>query len=349
MVAMGFTGSLIGATRGDEPASGWKAVNGTWSGGSTAALWKIAVWPGKDELLASTRANGLWSSKDGGQTWTRMGEPGKTPPNAGQAVEFVFDPVDPNTMWTSGMYNYGVWKTSDGGKTFSHISNNNHVDGFAVDFTDPARQIQLMGLHEQEHSLHKSTDGGATWVKIGDRIPAGSEFSTDPIVIDSKTYIIDSCGWSKPGEKWGIYRTEDGGETWKSVSNEGASGNAVVTSKGDIFWSVLWDRQMIKSSDHGKSWVRLKAPARGNVIEVRPDRLVALGGKGMAQLYVSKDDGSTWTPFGEALPFKARGLAFDAVRRCFFAAADHADQNMRQDGDLVRWDPPADVGSVLAH
>ena len=58
-----------------------------------------------------------------------------------------------------------------------------------------------MGLHEQEHSLHKSTDGGATWTKIGDKIPAGSEFSTDPIILDAKTYLIfNSCGWSKPGE-----------------------------------------------------------------------------------------------------------------------------------------------------
>ncbi len=343
------TGLMLtaGALGQDTASSTWKTLNDQWEGGTSASVWKMTAWPGKDELIASVRSNGLWSSTDGGETWKHMGEPGKAPPNAGQAVEFVFDPKEPNTMWTSGMYNYGVWKTTDGGKTFAHISKNNHVDGFAVDFTDPGRKVQLMGLHEQEHSLHKSTDGGVTWEKIGDKIPAGSEFSTDPIIFDAKTYVINSCGWSKPGEHWAIYRTEDGGETWTEVSKEGASGNATVTSKGDIFWSVQWDQQIIKSSDHGKTWERLKAPARGNVIEVKPDRLVALGGKGKTQLYVSKDDGQTWTPIGDPLPFpKAHGFIYNSVRRCFVAWEDRAESG-RKDGSLARWDLPADLEAAF--
>ena len=339
--------TLTAAAHADEQTPAWKTLNDTWQGGNKASIWKIAAWPGKDLLVASVRSNGLWSSADGGEIWQRMGESGKTPPNAGQAVQFVFDPKDSNTMWTSGMYNYGVWKTADGGKTFTHIGNNNHVDGFAVDFTDPDRKIQLMGLHEQEHSLHKSTDGGATWVKIGDKIPAGSEFSTDPIILDAKKYIIDSNGWSKPGEHWGIYRTEDGGETWTNVSSEGAAGNATITSKGDIFWSVQWDQQIIKSSDHGKTWERIKAPARGIVIEIKPDRLVALGGKDKTQMYVSKDDGITWTPFGSALPFKTRGVVYDDVRKCLVAWEDRA-QSGRKEGSLARFDFPADIEAAFA-
>jgi photosystem II stability/assembly factor-like uncharacterized protein len=340
---------LAGATaRGQDATGGWKAVNGTWDGGSSAAIWKMAAWPGKDEVIISTRANGLWSTKDGGKTWQRMGAPEKTPPNHGQAVQFVFDPADAKTFWTSGMYQYGVWKTADGGQTFSHISQNNHVDGFAVDLTDPQRRVQLMGLHEQEHSLHKSTDGGATWVKIGDNVPQGSEFTADPIILDAKTYIVDSSGWSKPGEHWGIYRSEDGGDTWTQVSAEGASGNATVTSTGDIFWSCLYDRHIIRSKDHGKTWEKIKGPARDIVLEVAPHRLVALGGNHLGQLYVSKDEGDTWTPFGDPLPFKARGFAYDSVRKSFFAATDHGDKNERLDGDVVRWDLPGDLEMAFA-
>src|SRR3954462_4189218 len=93
----------------EDGAATWKTLNDQWDGGTSASVWKITAWPGKDELIASVRSNGLWSSTDGGESWKRMGEPGKAPPNAGQAVEFVFDPKHSDTMWTSGMYNYGVW------------------------------------------------------------------------------------------------------------------------------------------------------------------------------------------------------------------------------------------------
>jgi hypothetical protein len=183
-VAILAAGLTTAVARGADETSSWKPVNAPWPGGPTASVWKMTAWPGKDQVIVSTRANGLWSSTDGGDTWGRMGEPGKTPPNAGQAVQFVFDPNDPNTMWTSGMYNYGVWKTADGGKTFTHISN------------------------------------------------------------------------------------------------------------------------------------------------------------------VSKDDGKTWAPFGEPLPFKARGFAYDALRKCFFAWEDHAEAP-RKDGEVVRWDLPADMDSAF--
>ena len=51
---------------------------------------------------------------------------------------------------------------------------------------------------------------------------------------------------------------------------------------------MQWDQQIIKSGDHGKTWERLKTPARGIVIELKPNRLVALGGNRKAQLYLSK-------------------------------------------------------------
>jgi hypothetical protein len=309
---------LSNAAAGADGGLNWKPVNGTWEGGSTAAIWILAGWPGKDEVIASTWKNGFWSTTDRGATWRRMGQPGQTPPNAGEAVQILFDPQDPNTMWASGMYGFSVWKTADGGKSFSHLSKDTRVDGFAVDFTDRARKIQFMGPHEQEHSLHESTDGDATWTKIGDKIPEGTPFTTNPIIIDAKTWIINSSGYKK-GEQWGIFRTVDGGEIWANVSKEGAAGSQTITSKGTIFWYVLWDQKIIKSADQGKTWERLKGPARGNVIEVRPDRLVVLGGDRKAQLCVSKDDGATWTAFGEPLPYKAHGFTYNTVGKCFLA------------------------------
>jgi hypothetical protein len=46
------------------------------------------------------------------------------------------------------------------------------ADGVAVDFSDPQRKTLLLGLHEQSQSLQMSSDGGTTWQRIGDRLPA---------------------------------------------------------------------------------------------------------------------------------------------------------------------------------
>jgi photosystem II stability/assembly factor-like uncharacterized protein len=348
-VSLLVAGMMIAAVaRGQESPSPWKDASGTWEGGSAPKVTKMAAWPGKDEVIASAWGNGLWSTVDGGAHWKRMGQPGKTPPNAGGAVQFVFDPKNPQTMWTSGMYNYGVWKTADGGKTFTHLGNNNHVDGITVDFTDPARNTLLIGLHEQEHSLHKSTDGGLTWVKIGDKVPQGSEHTTDPIILDTKTYLTDSNGWSKPGESWAIYRTTDGGDTWTKVSSEGAAGNATITSNGNIFWSCQWDQRIIKSADHGKTWTKVNGPVHGIVVEVSPGRLVALGNNNKTQLCVSKNGGKNWTRIGTPAPFKAGGLTYDAVRKSFFLWATDDGGRTRSGGAIVRWDLPADVESVFS-
>src|SRR5574340_584069 len=122
----------------------------------------------------------------------------------------VFDPEDSSVFWVSGCYGDAPFKTEDGGKTFQRLGKLAHADGVAVDLADPARKTLLLGLHEQSQSLQLSRDGGNTWTKIGANLPADSNHSTDPIVIDSKTFLINTAGW-KPQATLGIYRTEDGG------------------------------------------------------------------------------------------------------------------------------------------
>ena len=201
-------GLMIAATaRGKEQASSWKPVNGKWEGGSTAAiLTSVAGWPGKDEVVASTRGNGLWSSYRSrappGAAWASPARAASTPE---KAVQIVFDPKDPNTMWASGIVPTPAFgKRPTAAKTFTHLSNNNHRRWLRGRFpTGPRRRkTQLMGLHEQEHRLHESTDGGATWLKIGDKIPDGTAFTTNPIILDAKTCIINSSG-NKKGEDVG--------------------------------------------------------------------------------------------------------------------------------------------------
>jgi photosystem II stability/assembly factor-like uncharacterized protein len=305
----------LGFLAQDKPATGgWKNVT-AGVGGETwgyAGVTLLAAVPDRDEIIAGVSEQGLWSSTDGGATWKKLGaqdrEPIKHRPH-----QIVFDPKNPRTFWVSGCYGAGIFRTSDGGTTFHRLGKLDHVDGVAIDFSDPARRTLLTGLHEQIRSLQASFDGGEKWEKIGDRLPEDSNFSTDPIIVDSKTFVINASGWMK-GKAWGIYRSTDAGKTWAKVSDSGPSGRALTASSGSIYWLPTWGTGLIKSSDKGQTWTKIGGPVKSNAIELPGGRLVAIADQ---QLYVSKD-GAAWEKIGDPIPIKPGGVTYSSKRRALY-------------------------------
>ncbi|HXX93148.1 MAG TPA: hypothetical protein VEN81_05910, partial [Planctomycetota bacterium] len=293
-----------------QGAGGWKNVTAN-VGGETwgyAGVTLLAGVPDRDEILAGVSEQGLWSSLDGGATWKKLGGDIKNRPHL-----ILFDPKNPRTFWTSGCYGAGIWRTMDGGATFKRLGKLDHVDGIAVDFTDPARRTMLAGLHEQERSLQMSTDGGEKWEKIGDRLPEDSNFSTDPIILDSKTFLINTAGW-RQGKTGGIYRSLDAGHTWSRVSDIGPSGRWLV-SGSTIFWPALWGSGLVKGTEKGNAWAKLGGPAKSCPIALPGGRIVALTDQ---QLYLSKDEGASWEKLGDPLPIKAGGVTYSPKRKALY-------------------------------
>jgi photosystem II stability/assembly factor-like uncharacterized protein len=302
---------------------GAETAAGTWVnvtnnvGGETwgyAGVCLLAAVPGSDEVIAGVSERGLWSSTDGGATWKQLGTSGEALKQRPHKI--VFDPRDPAVYWVSGCYGPTPFMTADGGKSFKRLGNLNHADGIAVDFSEPERKTMLLGLHEQARSLQLSKDGGKTWQKIGDKLPENSNHSTDPIILDSRTFLINTAGW-KQGATLGIYRSEDGGETWSQVSTFGPGGRPLVASDGQIYWQRIWGGGLLRSADKGKTWSQLAGcPVKNNVIEL-PDKRLA--GNTDNQVFVSADAGATWTKLGPALPFKASGIACSAKSKVLYA------------------------------
>jgi photosystem II stability/assembly factor-like uncharacterized protein len=278
-----------------------------------AGVCLLADVPGRDEVSAGVSEAGLWSSTDGGASWSRLGAEDKVQ-ITNRPYQIIFDPKDPKVFWISGSYGPGIFRTRDGGKTFQRLGELSHVDGLGVDLTDLERRTLLVGLHEQERSLHKSTDGGKTWQKIGDRLPEDSNFSNDVVVLEAKTYIANAAGW-RPKRAWGVYRTEDGGTTWAKVSDAGPNGPPLVASDGAIYWQALWGQGLITSSDKGKTWRKLGGPVKANPIEIPGRRLVAPVGD---QLFVSADAGQSWAKLGDPIPVKPNGVVYNDRRKCFY-------------------------------
>ncbi len=303
-------GLLLPILLGARQEPGWKNVTGG-VGGETwgyAGVTLLAAVPDRDELIAGVSEQGLWSSTDGGATWKKLGGEIKNRPH-----QIVFDPKDSRSFWISGCYGAGIFRTSDAGATFRRLGKLDHVDGVAVDFSDPARRTLLTGLHEQERSLHISHDGGEKWEKIGDRLPEDSNFTSDPIILDSKTFITNAAGWKK-GKAWGIYRSSDAGATWVKVSESGTSSRPLVVS-GSIYWGATYGGGLFKSPDKGVTWSKVAGPVKSCPISIPGGRVVALADQ---QLYVTKDDGANWEKLGPPLPVKAGGVTYSPKRRAFY-------------------------------
>jgi photosystem II stability/assembly factor-like uncharacterized protein len=239
----------------------------------------------------------------------------------------------------AGVSESGLWSTSDAGKTWKKLGAGDaaHVDGLGIDLTDPDRKTLLIGHHEQDRSIEKSTDGGQTWQKIGDKLPEHTNFSNDVIVFDSKTFVVNAAGWKQENGAqlpFGIYRTEDAGATWTKVSETGPSGPACKTSDGAIYWQTLWAAGLVKSVDQGKTWEKLPGDIKSNPVEIADGKLVAPIEK---QLYVSADAGKTWQKLGPELPFKPSGIVYAAKSKAIYAWRS---TEAKEDNVIARWEIP---------
>ncbi len=292
---------------------GWVNVTNNVGGarwGAYGVTYMNAV-PDSDAVIAGVSECGLWKTTDGGKVWKKLGgseikcRPGR----------IVFDPQNPAVFWVSGCYGDAPFRTDDGGKSFQRLGRLSHADGVAVDFSDPQRKTLLLGLHEQSQSLQMSNDGGRTWKKIGDKLPADSNHSSDPIIIDSKTFLVNTAGW-KAHATLGIYRSEDAGKTWTSVSTFGPQGPPLLASDGAIYWQRIWGGGLLKSTDQGKTWKAISKAVKDNPIELPNGQLA---GTAERQLLVSCDGGLKWKPLGPPIPFKPNGITYSEKGRCFYA------------------------------
>jgi photosystem II stability/assembly factor-like uncharacterized protein len=160
--------------------------------------------------------------------------------------------------------------------------------------------------------VYRSTDGGQTWTNIGLNLPANTNFSSDPLLVNTLTYLVNTSGWGSGST--GIYRTTDGGTSWQQVSTLGPSGPALVTSDGTIYWPA--NNSLLKSTDSGLTWTQVGS----NIQAVRPIELPdgTLVSVGASNLMNSADGGSTWSPIGAVLPITPASLIYSPDRQCFF-------------------------------
>jgi len=197
---------------------------------------------------------------------------------------------DPMTYYM-GTTGGGLWKTEDAGQRWNNIS-----DGFfemgsvgAVAVSTYNTNIVYVGMGEHAprgvmtsygDGVYKSTDAGKTWKHMG--LKATQHISriiihpTNPDIV----YVAAQGQLYGPNKERGIYKSTDGGKTWKNtlfVNNlTGCSELSMDANYPEIMYAAMWEHQ-------------------------RKPNMVISGGEGSG-LYKSTDAGETWTEMTEGLP-----------------------------------------------
>ncbi len=239
-------------------------------------------------------------------------------------------PSQPNVFYV-GAVNGGVWKTTDYGRTWKPIFDQQptgSIGAIAVAPSDP--NIVYVGSGEGLHrpdlsvgdGIYKSTDAGATWTHLGLR--DGQQISVmavDPR--DPNRLFVAVAGHPYgPNPERGIYRSTDGGQSFEKVlyKDENIGGNDVEIDPSDpnIVYATLWEARegpwengefsgtnagIFKSTDGGQTWKQLAGGLPSAIIQAYitiarsdPRQLFAVVAiKGNVEFYRSADAGATWS------------------------------------------------------
>ena len=242
-----------------------------------------------------------------GLEWRNIG-----PFRGGRATTAVGVPGQP-LVYYMGATGGGLWKTEDAGLSWKPIADGQiamgSVGAIAVAPSDP--NVVVAGMGEAPvrgvssswgDGVYRSTDAGRTWVHVGLR---QSRTIARVIIHPTNSDVIyvaaQGSRWG-PNPERGVYRSSDGGKTWRLIlagrdSLTGPSDLAMDPTNPRILYAALWDAQRLpwyvrsggpgsgiwKTADGGDTWVRLTEglPSPMGKIGVavsraRPDRVWAI-------------------------------------------------------------------------
>lgn len=329
----------------------WKTTNNgtTWdpvfdseSNGSIGAVAvdpsnANIVWVGTGDAFTSRSSyagDGVYKSTDAGKTWKNMGLK-----DSHHIARVIVDPTNSNIVYVAAMGHLysenaerGVFKTTNGGQSWEKVLYLNEKVGVIDLLLNPKNPAILYAATYDkkrlpwqivnggpESGIHKTSDGGKTWMKLGGGLPTGKigRIGLDihlrnpdilyAIVENSNTRVGAPAPAGRPGRVvtmgGEVYRTENGGQTWTKMNRDDDN----VSSKGPYYFSQVRvdpnnDKNIFLtgspggfSRDGGKTWERIFPRMFGDFRTLwfdpeNSDRMIIGGDGGIG---VSYDGGKT--------------------------------------------------------
>ncbi len=248
----------------------WKSTSGgikwdpIFDSEVTASIGAVAIqqsnpsviWVGTGEGNPRNSLNGgygIYKSLDGGKSWTSMGLE-----KTRHIHRVIIDPTNPEVVYVGAIGSpwgehpeRGVYKTTDGGKTWHKILFANNKTGAAdlvMDPTNPNKLIAAMWEHKRDpwffnsggegSGLHITHDGGNTWKKLTskDGLPKGNLGRIGIGIATNKPNIVYALIEAK---KNALYKSEDGGFTWKMINDKSSGRGAGGIGNRPFYYSDI--------------------------------------------------------------------------------------------------------------
>jgi photosystem II stability/assembly factor-like uncharacterized protein len=286
------------------------------------------IWVGTGESWTRNSVSvgdGVYKSIDGGDNWTNMGLP-----NSERIAKIIVDPKNGNTVYVcvpgklwSDSEDRGVYKTTDGGKTWNKILKGANLStGCSMISMNPEEPNTLFaGMWDFRRKgwtfrsggdsptsasgsgFFQTADGGATWKELDDKsakgLPAKPWGRVAVTIAPSKANVIYALIEST---RSALFRSDDGGKTWEERDRSNWMvwrpfyfANLIVDPKNE---NKVYkpDLTLIMSDDGGKSFSAIGGSAHGDFhsVWVNPENTDHLVAGDDGGLWYSYDGGNTW-------------------------------------------------------
>lgn len=244
----------------------WRSV-GPYTGGRATTVVGV---PGEPNLFyMATAGGGVWETDNYGQSWKPLTEKYFKPDTQGSVGALAVAPSNPKIIYAGSgdsaprntvTPGAGMYKSTDGGKTWTNIGLNNTrmINWIVVDPNNPdvvyVASLGHLFAPSQDGGVYKTTDGGQNWKKV---LFVNDETGAITLAMDQQNPQVLYAGmWQMQRRAWGftsggpgsgLYKSTDGGATWKNISRDqglpagvwGKVGVAVAPSNGSVVYALI--------------------------------------------------------------------------------------------------------------
>ncbi len=289
----------------------------------------VAPIGNRNVIYAGAATGGVWKTANAGVTWEPLFDDKPT-----QSIgDIAIAESNPDIVWVgtgeanifrASMAGIGIYKSTDAGKTFTHmgLEKTYTIARIVIHPKNPDIVYAAATGHEwtnnPERGVYKTEDGGKTWnlvLSVNDKVGA-NDLAMDP----SNPDTVYAATWNRIRRRWsdpipggedGLYKTTDGGKTWKPVNNglpdtqfTGRIGIDICRTSPNVLYAYV--------DNHTPG----REPAAGERDSYGRPRQRGIVG---AEIYRSDNGGESWRKAHEATPYFERfggtyGWVFGQIR-----------------------------------